>query len=1027
MKSITKHIASFLVLALCFPIIVPAEDLPSLPAASNIRAGSLPNGVNYYIVQNSSHKGMADIALVQKVGKADEEPRQKGSVTVAARAALTDLPHFSHNSPFGYLNGKSILPSSTGFVRAGEEATIYRFENLVQARKADIVDSTLLLVFDIISRGNEKMDKMYAPENQAIIVSGDIEPDAIRGKMDILSMFIPKKSSSPKERPYEWRPSDKAEAELLPACGKVGVYAEYSSPRSAAEDMATVLPLVSSRYAKELEIALRRRLGTVLEKERIPYASIDFSYTGSGDTPYDEKVRMGIRTTEAYLEKAAASLASVLSSLDANGVTENEFRAAENEFRLNMADRYGIDLVTNASCVDKCISAFLYGSSLASDKTNSAFFSRRDMDITTSTMLFNNFVSALLDRDRNLRLEFRTDNPEADAQALASAFRNAWGSFGKDAERCFMADTSMLKKSSGKAKIRQEMPEPLTGGQTWTFTNGIRVIFKQVGNDGHFSYSWLVKGGYSYMQDIRPGESAYLGDLIGTFRKGGLSGREFNDMLNSNGISLETTVSISDLTISGSALSPKFPLLVKSLISLAYDREEDKAAFGFLRDRIALGLMEDDPVQARLDSLMNRDMKMSGYRRKLALEDDFQRRAARYYDDCFSRMNDGVLIIVGDLDPEQTKKTLTQYLGAFRTDKAYAYRSRGAENRIRSRSTMVRTADKPALGVELSAAFNYTAENFMAANIAAIFMEDAVAKAAAKDGWILDARSSILMFPEESLVMDFLLERADPDGLPASMVCETSARTVLAHIREAISRAGAAGIDEDELKIGKSILSNLYKSWSDDPKTLTRLLVLRYSYGKDLLSDYAGKISSVTVRSVNPIMASLSRDGIAEYVQQMKDVPDFTEIPPADSPLPVVAPLRPAEGSFYYPYDGSTVPLDSLDLKDLVDLPVLYLPCDNCPDSSALNLPDSLSAKDSLSLGRILSGEDGLPADDIPNQGSNPDAEKEGRSGEGISLREMTDSSSTGRRIRVMSVDSLDIIQAVPKEEEPFETEEHND
>ena len=202
---------------------------------------------------------------------------------------------------------------------------------------------------------------------------------------------------------------------------------------------------------------------------------------------------------------------------------------------------------------------------------------------------------------------------------------------------------------------------------------------------------------------------------------------------------------------------------------------------------------------------------------------------------------------------------------------------------------------------------------------------------------------------------------------------------------------------------------------------------MRYSYGKDLLSDYAGKISSVTVRSVNPIMASLSRDGIAEYVQQMKDVPDFTEIPPADSPLPVVAPLRPAEGSFYYPYDGSTVPLDSLDLKDLVDLPVLYLPCDNCPDSSALNLPDSLSAKDSLSLGRILSGEDGLPAEDIPNQGSNPDAEKEGRSGEGISLREMTDSSSTGRRIRVMSVDSLDIIQAVPKEEEPFETEEHND
>ena len=50
-----------------FPIIVPAQTLPSLPTSDKIRTGRLSNGATYYIVKNDAQTGLADIALVQRL------------------------------------------------------------------------------------------------------------------------------------------------------------------------------------------------------------------------------------------------------------------------------------------------------------------------------------------------------------------------------------------------------------------------------------------------------------------------------------------------------------------------------------------------------------------------------------------------------------------------------------------------------------------------------------------------------------------------------------------------------------------------------------------------------------------------------------------------------------------------------------------------------------------------------------------------------------------------------------------------
>ena len=111
----------------------------------------LDNGVAFYLVTNHTEKGKADVALVQKGGYGCETPLTAGSSAVHAMGSLTMLPHFRTNTPFNFLSDNCIWPGKDGYVAVYEDATIYRFSNLELSRSKDIVDSTLLMVFALMS------------------------------------------------------------------------------------------------------------------------------------------------------------------------------------------------------------------------------------------------------------------------------------------------------------------------------------------------------------------------------------------------------------------------------------------------------------------------------------------------------------------------------------------------------------------------------------------------------------------------------------------------------------------------------------------------------------------------------------------------------------------------------------------------------------------------------------------------------------------------------------------------------------
>lgn len=70
-------------------------QMPQLPVDKEVRIGTLPNGLTYYIRHNEYPKGQADFYIAQKVGSILEEDNQRGLAHFSSTCASTAL----HISP----------------------------------------------------------------------------------------------------------------------------------------------------------------------------------------------------------------------------------------------------------------------------------------------------------------------------------------------------------------------------------------------------------------------------------------------------------------------------------------------------------------------------------------------------------------------------------------------------------------------------------------------------------------------------------------------------------------------------------------------------------------------------------------------------------------------------------------------------------------------------------------------------------------------------------------------------------------
>lgn len=825
------------------PFLSVGQTLPSLPDDPKISKIVLPDGISCYLVENKSITGHADFALVRR-----------GCAAEMSVAMLDSLPRFTRTSPDSFLRSNDIHYGRMGYVIPEGGSSIVHFENVRLRAGENVTDSLLLVFFDMIdSRSN--------PSDEAVVISGDIDRDAMHRKLRLMSLMIPYGCTAASPEPVSQESSYAADsaAASSAACREVQLrgsgLAEVSVTLDAGEIperfIGTAVPAVSERMWEEYAHLLGRRIRRRLELSSIPAAYVSMSHSGLSSGEKRDRYRISVLASPEDTGRVAAILDSVV--LSAGEIPMEEYLQARDAVDMEWRRKAMKSPVSNKVYVDRCVRSFLYGADLASDAEKYAFFNNRQITDSLGHSLVNNFVSGLL-------------------SGVSAPLRQSDDSAGFPAS-VRMADTLLFPVPAEKCGLRMSRNDQASGGRLWTFANGIRVLYKQLPTDGMMYYSFVLKDGYSSMKDMRDGEGAFMSDMLSLYSVCGMSGRDFREMLEINGITLSAKVGLNTVSLSGTLPSARLSLLMKSLLALTKSRSADSlAAEMYLKgERLRLMTGRGD-VQEKmfiLDSLMCGDDRYSPFKSAENLHDDLPERAMAFFDYLFSKSDDGYLILVGDMYESDVKKLLQKYMGGFRTIGRRSLRPVVSYQTGTGESTYFVRGNIPGIDMLMTAGVVMNPENYMASLVAAMALSDALAEAVHGSGMYVTVKNRFSVYPEERFSVLISAGYARKEGLPGEIRREKLVMALM-RMRLAAAELAKTGVDEEHLALYKSILSDRWASLQSSPEYWLAVVSGRFAGGKDLQSKYQENIDSVDSEAVSEILSLLVGGGRIEYVTKGK-------------------------------------------------------------------------------------------------------------------------------------------------------------
>ena len=124
-----------------------APQMPAMPVDSEVRIGTLPNGLTYYIRHNEYPKGQADFYIAQKVGSINEEDNQRGLAHFLEHMCFNGTTNFPGKGIINWLESIGVKFGQNLNAYTSIDQTVYNISNVPVAREG-VQDSCLLILHD---------------------------------------------------------------------------------------------------------------------------------------------------------------------------------------------------------------------------------------------------------------------------------------------------------------------------------------------------------------------------------------------------------------------------------------------------------------------------------------------------------------------------------------------------------------------------------------------------------------------------------------------------------------------------------------------------------------------------------------------------------------------------------------------------------------------------------------------------------------------------------------------------------------
>ncbi len=620
--------------ALLMPVVTFAQMDQQLPVDPAVRIGQLPNGLTYYIRHNEYPKGQADFYIAQKVGSILEEDNQRGLAHFLEHMCFNGTTHFPDKDIINWLESVGVKFGANLNAYTGVDETVYNISAVPIARES-VQDSCLLILHDWandLTLAPEEIDaeraviheewrrsnvgqmrilesllptiypnsrygyrlpigtmevvdnfepqalrdyyeKWYRPDQQAIIVVGDIDVDRIEGKIKEMFADIEMPENAA-ERIYY--PVEDTEGTIY-AIGKDKeqnfAIAELMFKTDAIPDeLKNTMAYYAQDYIMSMITSmLNTRLSDITARPDAPFASADAGYGQFFLATTKDAFTISALDKNNDLPDALAAAYRELLRAQRGGFTVSEYERASAEYLSRMEKAYNNRNQHETEAYSReYVKAFTEKEPIPGIEIEYQIAQMLVPNIPVEAI--NSILPQMITADNRVLLALLPDKEGVNIPTEAD-FANALAAI--EAE-----DIEPYKEEVKSEPLIPQLPTPGTitstqeltqwGATEWTLSNGARVIVKPTKfKDDEILFNAIAFNGTSEVPADKVNSLTFLDYAIGDYGLGSYTNSDLKKYLSGKQVRLSPDFSSYSREFTGSTTPKDLPTLME-LIYMAF-------------------------------------------------------------------------------------------------------------------------------------------------------------------------------------------------------------------------------------------------------------------------------------------------------------------------------------------------------------------------------------------------------------------------------------------------------------------------
>ena len=907
---------------------IGAQEAPEkLPMDPEVRYGKLDNGLTYYIRHNEQPKQRAEFHIAQAVGAILEEDHQNGLAHFLEHMAFNGTEHFPGKGIINYFESVGVHFGSNINAYTSIDETVYRLSDVPTYREG-IIDSALLVMHDWscgLSLLGEEIDaergvileewrtgrtaqrrmwkqmralmypgtqyakrdvigdtavinnfehqairdyyhRWYGPDNQAIIVVGDINVDTIEAKIKALWATVPRRENFGERPIYTVNHNDKPLVAIV-------TDPEAQGTRITMEYKFDQLPEALQSTAQDYMLTLMRDLACSMLNNRFTDLSLnpEASFAGAGcqygeaakkmDAFYAVIIPKEGRETDAFND-----LIYQLEKMHRYGFTNAELERVKND-KLNNIEKYYNERNTrkNITLARECIRNFENGEPMPGAEWERDFV--QAMLPRLSLEAVNRVAQSLIHPNPTIAIsapekeQVHIPSPEAILAAVTGQ-----GDLAIEAPQEEVIDTQLVKKAPRKGSIKSKGYNEGFGFTEWTLSNGIKVVIRPTDfKADEILMQAFSKGGLSQVKTEDLPSAQLATTIVGMSGLGAFTAPQLEKALAGKTVSVNPEITENFERIHGSSSIKD----LETMLQLTYlyftaprkDEEAYQTTMNVLRSQLAN--RDKNPKITFSDSIQMMASNHSERTQLMTVEllDRVQLdKALEIFKARFANPADFTFIFVGNIDPKDPKvqEMICQWLGSLKTKKTREevidhhvrvpagvhknYFTRKMETTTASNRIQYTSYDIP-----------YSMDNDLNVEmIGRILSKRYLESIREREGGSYGVRTygdlSILPVPRAALIMQF-----DTDPQKQERLMQI--------IHEEVQTIVDNGPRADDLQKEKESLLKDFQEDLENNKYWRTTLYLYYMYGINNIRDYKPAVEAITAETVQQTLKKIVDSG----------------------------------------------------------------------------------------------------------------------------------------------------------------------